>query len=181
MQNQGESEFARTSVLENCAFFTCVQCGYCGYLILGGSAKELRDEEERHAIECKATHGLIGAGSRRAYVQKRRVLRNTGGLRSTAGSRPFRPWAPDPRCRELRPVLFYLEGLDQSLSGIKNWRARSRRRRCSVLFQCTRNLDTTNRVLRLAGPRCPHPLLVAMVKDFGPEAQAVTATTQAAF
>ena len=128
MQNQGESEFARTSVLENCAFFTCVQCGYCGYLILGGSAKELRDEEERHAIECKATHGLIGAGSRRAYVQKRRVLRNTGGLRSTAGSRPFRPWAPDPRCRELRPVLFYLEGLDQSLSGIKNWRARSRRR-----------------------------------------------------
>ncbi len=81
MQNQGESEFARTSVLENCAFFTCVQCGYCGYLILGGSAKELRDEEERHAIECKATHGLIGAGSRRAYVQKRRVLRNTGGLR----------------------------------------------------------------------------------------------------
>jgi len=46
MQNQGESEFARTSVLENCAFFTCVQCGYCGYLILGGSAKELRDEEE---------------------------------------------------------------------------------------------------------------------------------------
>src|SRR5439155_15520951 len=32
MQNQGESEFARTSVLENCAFFTCVQCGYCGYL-----------------------------------------------------------------------------------------------------------------------------------------------------
>ena len=76
MQNQGESEFARTSVLENCAFFTCVQCGYCGYLILGGSAKELRDEEERHAIECKATHGLIGAGSRRAYVQKRRVLLN---------------------------------------------------------------------------------------------------------
>src|SRR5439155_22851531 len=70
MQNQGESEFARTSVLENCAFFTCVQCGYCGYLILGGSAKELRDEEERHAIECKATQGLIGAGSRRAYVQK---------------------------------------------------------------------------------------------------------------
>jgi hypothetical protein len=59
MQNQGESEFARTPVLENCAFFTCVQCGYCGYLILGGSAKELLDEEERHAIECKATHGLI--------------------------------------------------------------------------------------------------------------------------
>src|SRR4029077_12667203 len=50
-----------------------------------------------------------------------------------------------------------MEGLDQSLSGIKNWRARSRRRRCSVLFQCTRNLDTTNRVLRLACPRCPPP------------------------
>jgi hypothetical protein len=48
---------------------------------LGGSAKELRDEEERHAIECKATHGLIGAGSRSAYTQKRRVLRNTGRLR----------------------------------------------------------------------------------------------------
>jgi hypothetical protein len=62
MQSQGESEFARTPMLENRAFFTCVQCGYCGYLILGGSAKELRDEEERHAIKCKATHGLIGAG-----------------------------------------------------------------------------------------------------------------------
>ena len=60
MQNQRESEFASTPVLENCEFFTCVQCGYCGYLILGGSAKELRDEEERHAIECKAAHGMIG-------------------------------------------------------------------------------------------------------------------------
>ena len=57
-----ESDFARKPVLEHCAFFTCVQCGYCGYLILGGSAKELLDEEERHAIECKATHDLIGAG-----------------------------------------------------------------------------------------------------------------------
>src|SRR5258707_12986088 len=74
-----------------------------------------------------------------------------------AGSRPFRPWAPDPRCGESRPFLFYLKGLDQSLSGIKNWRARSRRRRGSVLFQCTRNLDTTKRVLRLVCPRCPHP------------------------
>jgi len=81
MQNQRESEFASTPVLENCEFFTCVQCGYCGYLILGGSAKELRDEEERHAIECKATHGLIDAGSWRTYGQERRVLRNTGGLR----------------------------------------------------------------------------------------------------
>jgi len=62
MQHQGETEFARTPVLENRAFFTCVQCRYCGYLILGGSAKELQDEEERHAIECTATHGLIGAG-----------------------------------------------------------------------------------------------------------------------
>jgi len=62
MQIRGESDFARKPVLENCALFTCVQCGYCGYLILGGSARELLDEEERHAIECKATHGLIGAG-----------------------------------------------------------------------------------------------------------------------
>ena len=81
MQNQGESEFARTPVLENCAFFTCVQCRYCGYLILGGSAKELRDEEERHAIECKATPGLIGARGRRAYAQQRPVLRNSDGLK----------------------------------------------------------------------------------------------------
>jgi hypothetical protein len=81
MQIREESNVARTPVLENCAFFTCVQCGYCGFLILGGSAKELRDEGERHAIECKATHGLIGGGSRRASAQKRRVLRNTGGPR----------------------------------------------------------------------------------------------------
>ena len=81
MQNQGESEFARTPVLESCAFFTSVQCGYCGYLILGGSAKELRDEEERHAIECRATHGLIGARSGRACAQKRRARRNVGRLR----------------------------------------------------------------------------------------------------
>jgi hypothetical protein len=81
MQNQEESEFARTPVLENCEFFTSVQCGYCGYLILGGSGKELRGEEERHSIECKATHGMIGARSRRACVQKRRVLRNAGRVR----------------------------------------------------------------------------------------------------
>jgi hypothetical protein len=78
---QIQRDFARKPVLENCAFFTCVQCGYCGYLILGGSAKELWDEGERHAIECKATHGLIGVGSLRAYAQMRRVLRNTGGQR----------------------------------------------------------------------------------------------------
>jgi hypothetical protein len=81
MQNEGESEFARTPVLENCAFFMCVQCGYCGYLILGASAKELRDEEERHAIECKATHGLFGAGNLRAHEQKHRVLREARVLR----------------------------------------------------------------------------------------------------
>jgi hypothetical protein len=81
MQNPGESEFTRTPVLENCEFFTCVQCGYCGYLILGCSAKELRDEEERHAIECKATHGLIDAGSWGAHDQKPRVLRTLGCLR----------------------------------------------------------------------------------------------------
>jgi hypothetical protein len=74
-------DFARKPILENCAFFTCVQCGYCGYLILGGSAKELLDEEERHTIECKATHGLIGIRNRRAHARKRRVPRNTGGQR----------------------------------------------------------------------------------------------------
>jgi membrane protein DedA with SNARE-associated domain len=46
-----------------------------------GIGEGVTGEEERHAIECKETHGLIGAGSRRAYAQKRRVLRNTGGLR----------------------------------------------------------------------------------------------------
>jgi hypothetical protein len=81
MQIRGESDFARKPVLEHCAVFTCVQCGYCGYLILGGSAEELRDEEQRHAIECKATHGLLGAGTWRTYGQGRRVLRSTGGLR----------------------------------------------------------------------------------------------------
>jgi hypothetical protein len=80
MQIQGECKVERTPFLQNCAFFTCVQCGYCGYLILGGSASELRDERERHAIECKAIHGLIGAGSRTTYAQKRRVRRNSGGL-----------------------------------------------------------------------------------------------------
>jgi len=81
MQNQGESEFERTPVLENCAFFTCVQCGYCWYLIVGGSRKELLEEKQRHAIECKAAHGMIGARSRRACAQKPRVLRNAGRLR----------------------------------------------------------------------------------------------------
>ena len=81
MQIQGEGKFERTPVLENRAFFTCVQCGYCGYLIVGGSATELLDEEEQHAIECKATHGLIGAKSPRAYAEKGRVLRNTGRRR----------------------------------------------------------------------------------------------------
>jgi len=53
----------RTPVLQNRLFFLSSSCAYCGYLILGGSANELRDEEERHVIECKATHGLIGVGS----------------------------------------------------------------------------------------------------------------------
>jgi len=75
MQIQGEGKVERTPVLENCAFFTCVQCGYCGYLMVGGSATELLDEEEKHAIECKATHGLIGAGNLRAHEPKHRVLR----------------------------------------------------------------------------------------------------------
>jgi hypothetical protein len=81
MQIQGEGKFERTPVLENCAFFTCVQCGYCGYLIVGGSATELLDEEEQHAIECKATHGLIGAGNLRAHGQKHRVIREARVLR----------------------------------------------------------------------------------------------------
>ena len=62
MKIQGNSEFARTPILENCTFFICVQCGYCGYLILGGSAKELSDEKRRHAMECKATQGSVGVG-----------------------------------------------------------------------------------------------------------------------
>jgi len=53
----------RTPVLQNRLFFLSSSCAYCGYLILGGSANELRDEEERHVIDCKATHGLIGVGS----------------------------------------------------------------------------------------------------------------------
>jgi len=53
----------RTPVLQNRLFFLSSRCAYCGYLILGGSANELWDEEERHVIECKATHGLIGVGS----------------------------------------------------------------------------------------------------------------------
>lgn len=52
----------RPPALQNCLFFVASLCRYCGYLILGGSARELRKEEERHAIECKATHGLLGAG-----------------------------------------------------------------------------------------------------------------------
>jgi hypothetical protein len=85
MQIQREGKVERTPVLENCAFFTWVQCGYCGYLILGGSAAVLLDEEEQHAVECKATHGLIGAGNLRAHEQKHRVLRETRVLRwSTA-------------------------------------------------------------------------------------------------
>ena len=57
--------------------------GYAGYLILGGSAKELLHEEKRHAVECKATHRLDGgAGVRslRAHEQKRRVRENTRAL-----------------------------------------------------------------------------------------------------
>jgi hypothetical protein len=76
-----ESEFERTPVLENCVSFSHVQCGYCGYLILGGSPKELLGEKERHAIECKATQGLIGVGSLWVHEQKRWLLRETRVLR----------------------------------------------------------------------------------------------------
>ena len=78
---QGKSEFSRTPVLEHSAFFSYAQCGYCGYLIVGGSGKELLEETKRHAIECKATHGLLGVVSRRAHRQKPRVLRDTPVLR----------------------------------------------------------------------------------------------------
>jgi hypothetical protein len=81
MQIQGEDKVERTPVLENCAFFTCIQCGHCGYLIVGGSATEFLGEEEQHAIDCKATHGLIGAGKPRSDEQKHRVLRETRVLR----------------------------------------------------------------------------------------------------
>jgi hypothetical protein len=81
MQIQREGKFERTPVLENCAFFACVKCGYCGYLIVGGSATELLDEEEQHAIECKGTHGVIGAGKLRAHEQKHRGFRETRVLR----------------------------------------------------------------------------------------------------
>jgi hypothetical protein len=85
MQIHGESKVERAPVLKHCAFFTCVQCGYCGYLIVGGSATELLDEKEQHAIECKATHGLIGAGNLKAHEQKYRVVRRTRVLKwSTA-------------------------------------------------------------------------------------------------
>ena len=70
MKIQGNSEFAPTPILEHCTFFSCVQCGYCGYLILGGSATELHDEEERHAIACKATHGSVGVGGTETLEQK---------------------------------------------------------------------------------------------------------------
>jgi hypothetical protein len=81
MQIQEDDKFERTPVLENCAFFTCVQCGYCGYLIVGGSATELLDEEEQHAIECKATHGLIGTGNLRAHEQEASGFTETRVLR----------------------------------------------------------------------------------------------------
>jgi hypothetical protein len=80
MQIHCKSEFVRTPVLENRAFFTCVQCRYCGYLILGGSGKELLEEKGRHAIECKATHCLMGAGQR-ARRQKPRIGRDTRVLK----------------------------------------------------------------------------------------------------
>jgi hypothetical protein len=52
----------RKPVLQNCLFFVAFVCGHCRYLTFAGSAKELRDEEEQHAIECQATHGLVGVG-----------------------------------------------------------------------------------------------------------------------
>ena len=54
------------------------------------------------------------------------------------------------------PFLFYLEGLDQSLSGIKNWRAPFEMTEV-LFFLCTRDLDTTNRVLRLVCPAVHTP------------------------
>ena len=58
MHIQQENEFVHTPILENRVFFLTSQCGYCGYLVLASSALELLDEEEQHALECKAKHGL---------------------------------------------------------------------------------------------------------------------------
>ena len=74
-------EFVRTPVLEHRAFFTCVQCRYCGYLVLGGSGKELQEEKGRHAIECKATHRFIAVISQRGRRQKPHILQNTRVLK----------------------------------------------------------------------------------------------------
>jgi len=78
---QEKNEISRTPVLDNSAFFSCVQCGYCGYLIVGGSGKELLEETKRHAIECKAARDLIGVVSRRTQRRKPRVLRDTRVVR----------------------------------------------------------------------------------------------------
>ncbi len=51
-------EFVRTPILENRVFFLSSQCDSCGYLILASSAEELLDEEQQHAVECKAIHGV---------------------------------------------------------------------------------------------------------------------------
>jgi hypothetical protein len=64
MHIQQENEFVRAPMLENRVFVITSQCGYCGYLLLASSALELVEEEEQHALECKAKHGLSGLENR---------------------------------------------------------------------------------------------------------------------
>jgi hypothetical protein len=67
MHIQQENEFVRTPMLENRVFVITSQCGDCGYLLLASSALELLKEEEQHALECKAKHGLSGLEIKSAH------------------------------------------------------------------------------------------------------------------
>ena len=60
----------RAPVLQNCRVFVASVCPYCGYLILGGSTKELREQEKQDVIECKANHSLVGVGTHRATTTR---------------------------------------------------------------------------------------------------------------
>lgn len=84
MEIEEKSEFSGRPVLESCAFFSCIQCGYCGYLILGGSARELLDEKQRHTTECKAINGSFAVGSLSNHEPRRRVPRGTRVLKWSA-------------------------------------------------------------------------------------------------
>lgn len=69
MNIQRQKGFVRTPILENRVFFLCSSCRYCHYLILASSAEELVDEEERHAMECKAKHGMAHLAIQKAHRQ----------------------------------------------------------------------------------------------------------------